>query len=301
MRWYFGLNEAGTRGTTAVHAKLAVLTARQVGGLEPVLLYAGTPNAFTAWMRAHDVEVVVTEPRFAPQIRAAAAAGTYRLELMGHWLRTTIPLTETRDPFVVYTDCDVVFLSRPELDAIRPALFACAPEFRVDNWNYINTGVMVMNIANLRAEQDGFEEYVVRTIGGPSARNYHDQHAYNIHFRRRWDRLDPKLNWKPYWGFDPAAPIVHFHGPKVGAIRSIVDGAWPWDNNTQREISSLFLGHIAAYRATLDRLVDVLSDTDGPEVEMLAALGRDVAVYQHAAPERAINLEFMQFNFFGEP
>ena len=27
---------------------------------------------------------------------------------------------------------------------------------------------------------------------------------------RRW----PLFNWKPYWGFNPLAKIVHFHGPK---------------------------------------------------------------------------------------
>jgi hypothetical protein len=29
-----------------------------------------------------------------------------------------------------------------------------------------------------------------------------------------WKPLRPELNWKPYWGINPAAKIIHFHGPK---------------------------------------------------------------------------------------
>jgi hypothetical protein len=42
-----------------------------------------------------------------------------------------------------------------------------------------------------------------------------DQGAYNQHYQGRFD-VHPwaAWNWKPYWGFSPAAALVHFHGPK---------------------------------------------------------------------------------------
>jgi len=33
-------------------------------------------------------------------------------------------------------------------------------------------------------------------------------------------RLSPL--WKPYWGHDPAAQILHFHGPKFQVIRYLL-------------------------------------------------------------------------------
>jgi hypothetical protein len=29
------------------------------------------------------------------------------------------------------------------------------------------------------------------------------------------------MNWKPYWGASDAAQIVHFHGPKPGAVKKV--------------------------------------------------------------------------------
>ena len=42
-----------------------------------------------------------------------------------------------------------------------------------------------------------------------------DQGAYNGHYQGRFDvHLYARWNWKPYWGHNRAAALVHFHGPK---------------------------------------------------------------------------------------
>ena len=42
-----------------------------------------------------------------------------------------------------------------------------------------------------------------------------DQGAYNGHYQGRFFvHLDARWNWKPYWGHNRAAALVHFHGPK---------------------------------------------------------------------------------------
>jgi hypothetical protein len=40
----------------------------------------------------------------------------------------------------------------------------------------------------------------------------------------RWSRLPLEMNWKPYWGWNPDASIVHFHGPKPQFIEAILSG-----------------------------------------------------------------------------
>ncbi len=67
MRWYFALDEQGSRGSTGDDAKTAIRTARQVGGLEPHLLYHGARNDFTAWAERNGVRVIDTTPSTSSQ------------------------------------------------------------------------------------------------------------------------------------------------------------------------------------------------------------------------------------------
>ena len=43
-----------------------------------------------------------------------------------------------------------------------------------------------------------------------------DQGAYNAFYQGRFDvHRSPVFNWKPYWGYNSGAKLIHFHGPKV--------------------------------------------------------------------------------------
>ena len=74
MRWYFALDEGGAEGGLGTMAKLAVLSARAVGGLEPIMLYHGAPGELTAWMQRQHVRVVPTRPSFWDIMERAKAA-----------------------------------------------------------------------------------------------------------------------------------------------------------------------------------------------------------------------------------
>jgi hypothetical protein len=256
MRWYFALDEAGAAGQTGADAKTAVLTARAVGGLEPILLYHGARNDFTAWMTGHGVTVLDAAPRFLDVIRRAQAEGAYKPHSIGHWLRVAVPLVETAHDFVLYTDCDVIFLKPVNWRAIRPKTFAAAPEFKRDNWNYFNAGVMVLNIPEMRRTYDAFEALITARICSGEHPYYDDEWALNEAYRGRWERLDPSLNWKPYWGFSAAAGILHFHGPKLNAIEPIAAGDWTADNPTAHALKNILTGHLPAYQAWLSVLGD---------------------------------------------
>ena len=107
MKWYLGLNEAGTHNELGLHAQIAVSSALARTDLKPHLLYTGTRNGFTEWMEARGVMVIDVEIRFAKELNSLAAQGLYPEALLGHWLRSQICLLETVDEFVAYTDCDV--------------------------------------------------------------------------------------------------------------------------------------------------------------------------------------------------
>ena len=63
---------------------------------------------------------------------------------------------------------------------------------------------MVANVKKLRESYDEFENYLVKNIEEHTY-NFHDQIAYNMFYRNKWDKLPIKMNWKPYWGLNNEA------------------------------------------------------------------------------------------------
>jgi hypothetical protein len=262
VKWYFAIDEGGGLGATGEDAKTAVRSARLVGGLEPHLLYYGARSEFTVWMEKNGVTVIDTAPSFTDTIRQAEADGVYKAHSIGHWLRVAVPLVEQEREFVLYTDCDVIFLKRVNWDLIRPKVFAAAPEFKPDNWNYFNAGVMVLNVPYMRATYPAFEAHCIKRIMDPDWFQYDDEVALNEAYRGLWDRLDPRLNWKPYWGYKSDAALLHSHGPKLDVVEAMTEGRWTDDNPTALQLGKMVDGRIDFYIAWLRQLGDELQAID---------------------------------------
>lgn len=165
-----------------------------------VIYYSG--EVFTAFIK-----------KFQHDKRLTGIAGTY--------LRADIPIVEEKDDFVLYTDADVIF-GNPNIGKISisaPEYFAAAPEFDPNNWSYFNAGSMLMNIKNLKADYKRFSEFVIPNFE-VLFNHAHDQGAYNHLYKDRWTRLPLEYNWKPNWGINEKAVVVHFHGPKPRDIQN---------------------------------------------------------------------------------
>jgi hypothetical protein len=246
MKLYLALNEAGTQTDIGLHTKLAVLSALNHTKLEPHLLYVGEPNDFTQWLGNVGVNVISSKVPYYDTIKTLTEQNRYTMATLGHWLRTNVCLVEKDDSYVLYTDVDVIFRRQLDLDQLRPRYFMAAPEFFPDRWSYFNAGVMVANIPALRAEYPQFEKYLVESLIQYTY-GFHDQIAYNVFYRGRWERLPIELNWKPYWGINDDALVVHFHGPKIGAISAMVEGRWNYSTDHGCQIGSLFNNHVESY------------------------------------------------------
>ena len=274
MKWYFAINEAGT-GTDVGHlAKLAVISAARFTDLTPNLLYYGARNAFTSWMEAHGVNVIDVRPSYEAAIKGAIAARWYPAQLTGHWLRTEICNIEQSDPFVLYTDIDVVFLRPVDLSSLRPRYFACAPEFEQNNWSYFNSGVMLMNVTALRNDYPRLRAHIERAFLDPANGPFNDQPVYNKLYAGMWDRLDPNYNWKPYWPQNAEAVIFHFHGPKFDTIRDLIDGKWNWDSKYGTAAGAMVVGHFHEYLKYF-RIMRALLEAGEPLGDMIDGILRD--------------------------
>lgn len=298
MKVYFALNEGGTHGDIAIHTKIAVLTASKNTKLRPILMYTGERNNFTRWLENHGVEVRDSTLPYLPMIQRLTDEGRYHMHSVGHWLRTNVTIEETDDEHVLYTDIDVIFRCEPQIDQ-KPKLFAAAPEFRKESWNYFNAGVMLINVPELRNSYQNFESYLRLNIEEKTVR-FHDQIAYNEFYKGKWDKLPVTMNWKPYWGENDRAQIVHFHGPKLGALNAILTGAWDWANNHGVQIGSLFGGHIDSYRSYVKEIlaIDGLPEEDHEFISKIYEKMKDAESILEGKP---IDLGFLDYKMFPEP
>jgi len=261
MQWYFALTEDSTAFRQyAEMIMVAVHTARKHTALEPHCIYDGKENEFTAWLTKRGARIVrhrsfVREAltdlglkKGNPHLAAALSGAFSRVEL------PEIVEQMGGNAPVLYTDCDVIFLDDvvPELEANECHYFAVAPESVRDDYVNMNTGVMLMNTKRLGESLPEFREYISKNLAALEAESW-DEAAYRWFYRDAngplWDRLRPELNWKPYWGGNAEAKIIHFHGPKPFQ-RDYIDSHFP-------ELKGLTGG---AYLAEIERWSKLLEE-----------------------------------------
>jgi lipopolysaccharide biosynthesis glycosyltransferase len=261
MEWYFALTEDSTAFQQyAEMIMVAVHTARNVTSLEPHCIYDGNENDFTAWLTRRDVKIIrhrsfvrealeeLGRRKKNPHLAAALSGAFSRIEL------PELVRRASGGDRILYTDCDVMFVDDvvPELRATECRYFAVAPESDQNDYVNMNTGVMLMNTERLQESLPAFRDYVAQNLAALEAESW-DEAAYRWFYRDEngplWDRLRPELNWKPYWGENANAKIIHFHGPKPFQ-RDYIDSHWP-------ELKSLTGG---AYLSEAKRWTELLEE-----------------------------------------
>lgn len=207
MKWFTVINEAAL---PLFWNMLRVAVVTRPPNLEPFCIFDGDDRAAVRWLSSAGVTVIPWRLSFAEALHHYYP---HRFEeACGKFLRCDIPLiceeSGITDRYVLYTDCDVMFTGAVDLDGWRPAYLAAAPEFAQNNWTYFNSGVMLMN-------RPAFGTEVKRLVPLLATVKSCDQAQLNQCFAHRWSWLPVEYNWKSYWEVNPAARIIHFHGPKV--------------------------------------------------------------------------------------
>jgi hypothetical protein len=228
MKWYFCMESTGfLRFQPCLQA--ALQSCRQNTSLEPVCVWYD-PNGQiqpepAALFERYGVKVLHGQAiiyhlalQQKEKIKIAlnhAVAGSY--------LRYEIPFLAPDEEFAFYTDVDVLFRSDIDISQIRPRFLAAGPEFSPEGWGDFNSGIMVMNLPNLRDTFPGFAEVALsRMRAGFCVAS--DQGDLNAFYFKEWERLPIEYNWKPYWGRNDDAKIIHFHGPKPDDYYFILTG-----------------------------------------------------------------------------
>jgi Glycosyl transferase family 8 len=223
MRWFLGLNhDAPHYVAYADMVRAAVLSAGADSGLQPHLLFDGPECDLTRWFRAHDGRVIFRESFLKPRLLAAAADPETRHAAAhgnGVFLRAEIPdvLREHGwdDERVLYTDNDVLLTPRFRAADLPAATHAIAVGSEIDRDDHVNfnSGVMLFHLPRWWPLHERFKAFLAADLPH-SLRADWDQHSFRKFFRGDVQPLDAVWNWKPYWGENPDARLVHFHGPK---------------------------------------------------------------------------------------
>lgn len=82
---------------------------------------------------------------------------------------------------------------------------------------------MVMNVPAMRDRHKAFNEIVVEREFRSTLGSYDQGQLWDF-YKDQWSRLDQTFNWKPYWGANEHAPIVHWHGAKIDAALHHLSG-----------------------------------------------------------------------------
>lgn len=261
MLWFFALTEDSTAFRAyAEMIMVAVHTARKFTSLIPHFIYDGAENDLTTWLKGRGVKIIRHRSLFRDalgDLGREKANPHFEAALAGAFSRVELPEIVDRlggVERVLYTDCDVIFRAEvvPELEANPCRYFAVAPESAQDDYVNMNTGVMLMNTIRLRKSLPEFREYIARNLAELEKESW-DEAAYRWFYRDSagplWDRLRPELNWKPYWGENAEAKIIHLHGPKPYQ-RDQIESVWP-------ELKPFTGG---AYRAVVEQWSELLSE-----------------------------------------
>jgi hypothetical protein len=229
VKWFFCLDEYGARREIGAWAELAVASARRSTTLEPVCLFDGPlEDEFVQRLKKLDVRVLPMQSRLSSAIELAHARVGYPIHAKGAFLRAEVPSLVGTDEFAFYTDCDVVFLSDPKLSTLKPKVFSAGPRQDLFDTDQFNSGVLFFNVKGFKAIEGDFFRFAEKNLGPflPGV----DEPIFNAFFRDVFDPLPVGLNWRPFFGLNETASILHFHGPKLGHLVQYVtegpDATW---------------------------------------------------------------------------
>lgn len=213
MKWYFACNDKNPEFFTLI--KGAVNSALKNTSLEPNFIYDGEENELTSWLREKGVNIIKHRVSFYDALEKYYSHQLLNIAA-GAFLRCDIPTIDENDEFVLYTDCDVLFLEdfKPE---IYPKYFACSAQTNKRNFIDFNSGVMLMNVKKLKESHEEFSKFISNNLKSLTT---FDQTAYQIFYNRKNMNLPLIYNHKPYWGKDENAVILHFHGCKPTTFTS---------------------------------------------------------------------------------
>lgn len=228
MKCYICLTDSiSTRKDYLDLLQVTLISARKNTSLELVCLYDGEKDDATyKLLKKYHVHVIFHPIPYKQELMEIYPKEWMIKELgkeidynriFGTFMRMEIPMVEKEEEYVLYTDMDVIFNDDIRLEDLpRPKYLAAAPEFDQDiqRMTAFNAGILLININGVKEKYQDFRTMMLKKQR--NSINLFDQGYLNELCFKDMELLPNEYNWKPYWGINEKAKIIHFHGMKPG-------------------------------------------------------------------------------------
>jgi len=205
--------------------RVSVESALRNTSLEPNFIYDGEPSEFTEELAKKGVKVIFHRLSFTKEIvNYKPEDKGWQAVARGAFLRFDIPIVCDDDSeFVLYTDADVIFLKDPDFSGYNPDFIAATCESIRGSKSDFNSGVMLFNLRNFKSIYGDLIEFTLNNLEIASKFAL-DQGILRFYLKNNYVLLPEIYNWKPYWGLNQEASIIHWHGPKPETISKLLTG-----------------------------------------------------------------------------
>ena len=220
--WFMAVSVSSKKHLSYMRASLSSGLAHS--NMYPIVLISGDPSSIPTWLlllnRSCRALVIGHNLTFSTRIARSAP------HVMNHpaYLRLDIPnvLMKINDSvcshidlnynYGLYTDTDIIFTSRFNIESLpEPKVIMIGGETKKGKRN--NSGILYINITAIRQH---FPKLL--TFADKYKWNFEalDQGLIMKYYKHVSQLLPDIYNWKPYWGINHQACIIHFHGAKPG-------------------------------------------------------------------------------------
>ncbi|MBE3138203.1 MAG: hypothetical protein IMZ63_00125 [Actinobacteria bacterium] len=197
--------------------------------LELYCLYLGTNETFIKDMKNRGITTVQPYIPYKEHIlKSNVSIGVWKTPDMwsAAFLRFEVinacKFLSIEDKYVWYLDTDTFLQHHPVFLEDVPML-AASVEFIKDDWGLYNTGVLQLNVKNITESYKDLIEFSIKN-NFRVKKSVVDQGILNVFYEGKFTKLPIEYNWKTYWGLNPDAYVVHFHGLKPEDIRNYPKG-----------------------------------------------------------------------------
>lgn len=241
--------------------RASVESAQKNTTLEPNFIYDGEKSEFTDELTSKGVNVIFHKLSFTKEIMQFKPDDSgWQAVARGAFLRFDIPLvTDSRDDFVLYTDADVIFMRNPDFLGYNPKFIAATSESIRGTKADFNSGVMLINLPFFRKIHADLIAFTTKNFD-IALKFALDQGILKYYMKEDYLLLPEIYNWKPYWGINNEAFIVHWHGPKPETIGKLLNGKI---ETTHQGWMHLYKKDKNAYKFYLNRHMSVMKSIFG--------------------------------------
>jgi lipopolysaccharide biosynthesis glycosyltransferase len=136
-------------------------------------------------------------------------------------LRIDIPLLFPEEKYVLYADCDVIFLKDiPHIEFEQPLAVAIR-KYYINDTKFFNNGIMILNIPEMKKCYNDFKKFFIDSNYSFKIGDTTTQGAYNSYFQNKVFELPLEFNWHAFWYTNPNAHILHMCGPKPAQYQEL--------------------------------------------------------------------------------